>query len=47
MCEGLRRLKRLGATIATVGSYTPPAHALYTSVRFTEHDLSEPWAKEL
>jgi ribosomal protein S18 acetylase RimI-like enzyme len=47
MCEGLRRLKRLGATMAHVSSYEPAAHASYTSVGFTEYDLSEPWAKEL
>lgn len=47
MCEGLRRLKRLGATLTFVGSYTPPAHALYASVGFTEYDLSEPWGKGL
>jgi mycothiol synthase len=47
MCEGLRRLKRMRATMTYVGSYTPPAHALYASVRFTEYELSEPWAKEL
>ena len=47
MGEGLRRLERLGATQAYVGSYTPAAHALYASVGFTEYDLSEPWAKEL
>jgi mycothiol synthase len=46
MCEGLRRLKRMGATMAHVGSYTLEAHALYASVGFTEYDLSEPWAKE-
>lgn len=46
MCEGLRRLKRMGATLAYVGSYAPPAHALYASVGFTEVDLSEPWEKE-
>jgi len=46
MCEGLRRLKRMGATMAYVGSYTVEAHALYASVGFTEYDLSEPWAKE-
>jgi len=45
MCEGLRRLARLGATIAFVGSYSPAAHALYASVGFTEYDLLEPWAK--
>jgi ribosomal protein S18 acetylase RimI-like enzyme len=47
MCEGLRRLKRLGATIAFVGSYSPEAHALYSSAGFREFDLSEPWIKEL
>jgi len=47
MCEGLRRLKRMGATMAYVGSYSPEAHALYASVGFTEYDRSEPWAKEL
>jgi len=47
MCEGLRRLKRLGATIAFVGSYSPEAHALYSSAGFKEFDLSEPWSREL
>jgi len=47
MCEGLRRLKRMGATMAYVGSYSPAAHALYSSVGFTEYDLSYPWVKEL
>ncbi len=47
MCEALRRLKRVGTTLAFVGSYDTPAHALYASVGFTEYDLSEPWAKEL
>jgi mycothiol synthase len=47
MCEGLRRLKRMGATLAYVGSYTAAAHALYASVGFTEYDRSEPWGKEL
>jgi len=28
MCKGLRRLKRMGATLPFVGSYMPPAHAL-------------------
>ncbi len=43
--EGLRRALRLGATLATVGSYSAPAHALYASLGFTEHDLSEPWSR--
>jgi mycothiol synthase len=47
MGEGLRRLKRMGATMAYVGSYAPAAHALYASLGFTEYDLSEPWGKEL
>ncbi len=47
MYEGLRRLKRLGAKMAYVGSYSPGAHALYASAGFTEYDVSEPWVKEL
>ncbi len=47
MCEGLRRLKRMGATLAFVGSFDTPAHALYASVGFTEYDLSAPWVREL
>mgnify|MGYP003524653167 CR=1 FL=1 len=46
MCEGLRRAARLGATLASVSSYSAPAHALYESVGFTEYDLSEPWRRE-
>jgi mycothiol synthase len=47
MCEGLRRLKRMGATKAFVGSYSPEAHALYASVGFTEYELLEVWHKVL
>ena len=46
MTEGLRRAQRLGATLATVSSYSPAAHALYDSMGFTEFDLLEPWIKE-
>jgi len=46
MSEGLRRAQKLGATLATVSSYTPGAHALYESMGFTEYDLLEPWIKE-
>jgi GNAT superfamily N-acetyltransferase len=46
MSEGLRRARRLGATLASVSSYSPPAHALYESVGFVECDLSEPWRRE-
>lgn len=45
MAEGLRRALRLGATLATVGSYSPAAHALYSAMGFTEYDLSEPWSR--
>ena len=31
--------------MAYVGSYDTAAHALYTSVGFTEYELSEPWTK--
>jgi mycothiol synthase len=46
MTEGLRRLKRMGAVIAFVGGYEPPANALYTSIMGREFDLSEPWTRE-
>jgi len=45
MAEGLRRAGRLGATQATVGSYSAAAHTLYASMGFVEYDLSEPWDK--
>ena len=47
MTEGLRRLKRLGATLALVGSYSAEAGALYAAVGFTEYDLLERWVVEL
>jgi mycothiol synthase len=43
LAEGLRRVERLGATLATVGSYSEAAGALYASVGFTAYELSEPW----
>jgi GNAT superfamily N-acetyltransferase len=46
MSEGLRRAQRLGATLATVSSYSEAAHALYESMGFTEFDLLEPWIRE-
>ena len=46
MAEGLRRAQKLGATLATVSSYSKGAHALYESMGFTEFDLLEPWIKE-
>ena len=47
MCEGLRRLKDLGATVAFVGTgYDAPANRLYESVGFTEFDVVDHWQKE-
>jgi mycothiol synthase len=45
MYEGLRRLKKLGATRVFANAYDPPADALYGSVLGTR-DLSRPWVKE-
>ncbi|MFN2290511.1 MAG: GNAT family N-acetyltransferase, partial [Anaerolineae bacterium] len=43
--EGLRRVKRLGATRAFVGGYEPAPNALYSSVLSAEHDRSEGWVR--
>jgi GNAT superfamily N-acetyltransferase len=45
MLEGLHRLKKIGANLAVVGSYSEAAGALYASAGFTEYDISEPWTK--
>jgi len=46
MAEGLRRVRDLGATLCTVGSYSERAGNLYASMGFTEYDLDEAWVKE-
>lgn len=46
MSEGLRRARKLGATLATVSSYSTGAHALYESMGFNDVDLVEPWIRE-
>jgi GNAT superfamily N-acetyltransferase len=46
LTEGLRRLKRLGGTLACIGSTAPPAHALYSAVGFTDYFQAMPWIKE-
>jgi GNAT superfamily N-acetyltransferase len=46
MTEGLRRVRELGASLATVNSYSESAGSLYASLGFTSYDLSEPWIKE-
>lgn len=45
LLEGLRRLKRLGATVAFVGGYSTVANALYENVMGGKHDVSIPWVK--
>lgn len=45
MAEGLRRLRRLGATMAYVGSYSAEAGATYASLGFTRYELSVPWER--
>ena len=46
MVEGLRRAKRLGATLASVGGHSPEANALYGSVMGQDVDVSERWVKK-
>jgi GNAT superfamily N-acetyltransferase len=46
MSEGLRRLRRMGATRAYVGSYSVEAGGLYAAMGFTDYDLSEGWDRE-
>jgi mycothiol synthase len=46
MNEGLRRLQRMGATMALVGGYSPEANGLYRSVMGPDHELNEPWVRE-
>jgi len=43
MTEGLKRVKHLGATLVTVGSYSERAGALYESIGFKDYLLNEPW----
>lgn len=43
--ENLRRLQRLGATLAYVGAYSVRANALYGSLGFEAYGLSRPWEK--
>jgi hypothetical protein len=46
MAEGLRRIRDLGATLCTVGSYSERAGNLYALMGFVEYDLDEAWVKE-
>jgi hypothetical protein len=44
--EGLRWLKRVGATRALANRYDTQANALYASVPGLKHDLSPSWGRE-
>ena len=46
MTEGLQRLHRMGATLAFVSGFSPPANALYRSVMGNDAELYEPWVRE-
>lgn len=46
MTEGLRRLQRMGCTIATVSGGSPWANALYRSVMGPDHEQYESWVRE-
>ena len=45
LTEGLKRLKIMGAKIATVGGYSDAANGLYFSVFGEGYDLVQPWEK--
>jgi ribosomal protein S18 acetylase RimI-like enzyme len=45
MTEGLRRLQRMGATLALVCGYSQEANRLYQAVMGPDHDLYEPWVR--
>lgn len=45
--EGVRRLQRLGADLATVGAEDPGAHTFYRKVGFSEWDRSDIWEKRV
>ncbi len=46
MTEGLRRLVRMGCTLAGVGGFSEAANALYHSVMGDDCELYEPWVRE-
>ena len=45
MTEGMRRVKRLGATLVTVAGASEAANALYSSVMGDDYMRAEPWEK--
>ncbi|MBN1581131.1 MAG: GNAT family N-acetyltransferase [Anaerolineae bacterium] len=47
ICEGMHRLKQMGATMAHVGGFSVAANALYASIMSPEPELVERWEKLL
>lgn len=45
MCEGMRRMKRMGATLGITTGGSLPANALYQAVLGPVFDLYQPWEK--
>ena len=45
LCEGMRRLKTMGAVQAQTAGGTPHANGLYQSVLGPVYDISQPWEK--
>ncbi len=46
LTEGLRRLQRMGATVASVAGSGPAANGLYESVMGPDYDLYESWVRQ-
>jgi GNAT superfamily N-acetyltransferase len=46
LTEGLHRVKRMGAAMASVGGSSIAANALYDSAISPDCDISEPWVKQ-
>ena len=44
--EGLRRVQRMGATVAFVSGYSSAANALYQSVMGDDYELYVPWVRQ-
>lgn len=45
LCEGMRRLKKMGAVQAMTAGGTPHANGLYQSVLGPVYEISQPWEK--
>ncbi len=47
LTEGLRRLKRLGCSLAFVSSEELKVHQVYHSIGFDEHEINRTWIKDI